>query len=185
MGKNLTIKQTVIALAVGLFAIMMLFYIVMLVSGEHYDLLEWLLPALLFAGIFVLLPLVAILQSILGQIVALVIGGMLYLVSRLRPKRTRTWLSGKSNRDLTPLASTLAFAAAIAVLIGIFCLTTGNPKSVLIFTFMISLVVGFFALIHRIEVRWRAYRNRKKAANKAHHATSEPAPGAGSSSHDG
>lgn len=185
MAENLTLKQTIIGLAIGIFGMMTVFYIVMLVSGGHHDTIEWLLPALLFTGVFVLLPVVAILQSILGQVGALVIGSLLYLVSRLLPKRTKTWLAEKSDKTLTPLASTMALGVAIAVVIGIFCLTTGDPKGVLIFSFAISLVVGFFVLIHRIDVRWRAYRNRKKAINQASDATSEPTPGADSSSHQG
>jgi len=185
MGKDLTPKQATIALAVGIFGMMAVFYIVMLVSGGHHDTIEWLLPVLLFIGVFLLLPVVAILQSILGLIGAAVIGGLLYVVSRLLPQRTRTWLAGKTDRNLTPLASTLAFAAAIACLVSIFCFTTGDPKGVLIFTFGISMVIGFFALIHHIDIRWRTHRNQKRTANQASDATSETAPGADSSSHQG
>jgi hypothetical protein len=131
-----------------------------------------------FAGALLVL---CLFQSVFWPMVL----GALFLLSRLIPRPIRTWLAGKTDRRLTPLASTLAFAAVIAILIGIFCLTTGDPKGVLIFTFMISLVVGFFALIHRIDVRWRAYRNQKEAANQASDATSKPAPGAGSSAHQG
>jgi hypothetical protein len=137
----------------------------------------WFMALAVPAGFLAAILVFFLFQSVLWPLLL----GVLFLLSRLIPKPIMTWPAGKSDRKLTPFAATLVFAAAIAAMLGIFCLTTRDPKGVLIFAFMISLVVGFLALIHRIDVRWRANRNQKKAANQALHATSEPAPGAASS----
>ena len=143
------------------------------------------MPALLFTGVFLLLPVVAVLQGILGQVTALILGGLLYLASRLLPKRIRQRVKASSESRLPPFTSVCVFGVAIAVLVGIFCFTTKDPKGVLIFVFMIAIVVGFFAFMHQIDVKWRVRRKLKNTAtDHASNAPSEPAPGPESSTRE-
>ena len=87
MGTQLTGRQTLIALAIGMVALLAAFYIPMIAWGGQRDLLEWLLPAILIISVFVFLPLGAILVNMLGQLVVLPFLAIFVLVERIRRKR--------------------------------------------------------------------------------------------------
>ena len=90
MGTQLTTRQTLIALTIGMVVLLAAFYIPMIVSGGQQDLLEWLLPAILIIGVFILLPFGAILMSILGKLVVLPFLGIYALVIKIKQIRTKT-----------------------------------------------------------------------------------------------
>ena len=87
MGTQLTPKQTIVALAVGMFALLAVFYISMIALGGEHDLMEWLLPGMLIVGVFLALPFGALLVNIMGQIVVLPFLAIFALVECIRKKK--------------------------------------------------------------------------------------------------
>ena len=87
MGTQLTGRQTLIALAIGMVALLATFYIPMIVWGGQRDILEWLLPAILIVSVFVFLPLGAIIVNMLGQLVVLPFLAIFALVEWMKRKQ--------------------------------------------------------------------------------------------------
>ena len=69
MGTQLTPKQTVVALAVGMLALLGVFYISMIALGGEHDLLWWIFPGLFIVAVFLALPFGVVLANIMGQII--------------------------------------------------------------------------------------------------------------------
>ena len=87
MGTQLTPKQTIVALAVGMVALLVAFYVAMIVWGGEQDLLVWSLPAILIIGVFLALPLGVILANMAGRIILLPFLAIFALVDHIK-KRT-------------------------------------------------------------------------------------------------
>ena len=87
MGTRLTTRQALIALAISMLALLVAFYIPLIIWGRQHDLLDWAFPAILIVSVFLLLPVIMILINILGQIIMIPFLGIFAIVERIKRKR--------------------------------------------------------------------------------------------------